>query len=276
MNNILKEGIKNKTFLLGLIMVLSILFIAIFADIIAPYSLDEVNLEDALKAPGDGYVWGTDQLGRDMFSRVIYGTRIALRVAVIAVVIQTFIGVSIGLIGGYFGGNIDKAFSFFTDLTWALPPLIMALAIITLLGPGLNNVIAAIALVSWAQFARIVRAKTQSLKNLSFVEMGVTIGEKKSALMIKYILPNIVPSIIVIATVSIPNMIMSTTALGFLGLGSQPPAPDWGVLLSEGVNYMSSAPWLSIFPGIAIVYTVLGFNLLGEGLRDVLDPRLKL
>lgn len=276
MNNILKEGIKNKTFLLGLIMVLSILFIATFADIIAPYSFDEVNLEDTLKAPGEGYIWGTDQLGRDLFSRVIYGSRIALKVAIIAVVIETIIGVSVGLIGGYFGGKTDKVLSFVTDLTWAMPPLIMALAVITILGPGLNNVIAAIAIVSWAQFARIVRAKTQSLKNLSFVEMGVTIGEKKSALMVKYILPNTVPSIIVIATVSIPNMIMSTTALGFLGLGSQPPAPDWGVMLSEGVNYLSSAPWLSIFPGVAIVYTVLSFNLFGEGLRNVLDPRLKL
>lgn len=276
MSNILKEGMKNKTFLLGMIMVVSILFISTFADYIAPYPYYEINSEDALKAPGDGYIWGTDQLGRDLFSRVIYGTRIALKVAIIAVVLQTIIGVSIGLIGGYFGGIIDKILSFMTDLTWAMPPLIMALAVITILGPGLNNVIAAIAVVSWAQFARIVRAKTQAIKNLSFVEMGVTIGEKKRVLMVKYILPNIIPSIIVIATVSIPNMIMSTTALGFLGLGSQPPEPDWGVLLSEGVNYMSSAPWLSVFPGVAIAYTVLGFNLLGEGLRDVLDPRLKL
>lgn len=276
MNDILKESIKNKTFLIGIVMVLSILFIATFADIIAPYSFDEANLQDALKAPGDGYIWGTDQLGRDLFSRVIYGSRIALKVAVIAVVIETIIGVAVGLIGGYYGGKIDKVLSFITDLTWAMPPLIMALAVITILGSGLNNVIAAIAIISWAQFARIVRAKTQSLKNLSFVEMGVTIGEKNSSLMLRYILPNIVPAIIVIATVSIPNTIMSTTALGFLGLGSQPPSPDWGVLLSEGVNYLSTAPWLSVFPGIAIVYTVLSFNLLGEGLRDVLDPRLKL
>lgn len=276
MHKFLKEGIKNKTFLIGVIMVLSVLLIATFADIIAPYEYDEANFEDTLQPPGDEYIWGTDQLGRDLFSRVIFGSRIALKVAVIAVTIETIIGVAIGLIGGYFGGKIDKIFSFITDLTWSMPPLIMALAVITILGPGLNNIIAAIAIVSWAQFARIVRAKTQALKNLSFVEMGITIGEKDSLLMVKYILPNIIPSIIVIATVSIPNTIMSTTALGFLGLGSQPPAPDWGVLLSEGVNYMTSAPWLAIFPGIAIVYTVLSFNVLGEGLRDVLDPRLKL
>lgn len=276
MSDIFKEGFKNKTFLLGIIMVLSILFVATFADFIAPCSYDQVNLKAILKAPGDGYLWGTDQLGRDLFSRVIFGSRIALKIAAIAVVIQTIIGVSIGLIGGYFGGKTDKTLSFLTDLTWAMPPLVMALAVVTILGPGINNVIAAIAVVSWAQFARIVRAKTQSLKNLSFVEMGVAIGEKKSTLITKYILPNIVPSIIVIATISIPHMIMSTTALGFLGLGAQPPLPDWGVMLSEGITFMTSAPWLSIFPGIAIVYTILGFNLLGEGLRDVLDPRLKL
>ncbi len=276
MKNHLKDILKNKTFTLGLIMVLSILIIAIFADFIAPYAFDEGNLEAKLVAPGMVHLCGTDQFGRDLFSRVIYGSRIALKVAVIAVLIETIIGVTIGLVGGYFGGRIDKMFSFITDLTWAMPPLIMALAVITILGPGLNNIIAAIAIVSWAQFARIVRAKTQALKNLSFVEMGVTIGEKDSALMLKYILPNIIPSIIVIATIAIPHTIMSTTALGFLGLGSQPPAPDWGVLLSEGISYMTQAPWLSIFPGIAIVYTVLSFNLLGEGLRDVLDPRLKL
>lgn len=272
----LKEFLQNKSFSLGLIMVFSVLIVALLAEQIAPYPFDAPNLNNVLSAPGGGYFWGTDQLGRDLFSRIIFGSRIALKVATVAVIIQTVIGVSVGLVGGYFGGRTDKVLSFFTDLFWAMPPLIMALAVITMLGPGLTNIIIAIAVVSWAQFSRIVRAKTQSIKNLSFVEMGVAIGESKMALMLKYIFPNTVPSIIVIATVSIPYTIMSTTALGFLGLGSQPPAPDWGVLIAEGVNHLGTAPWLSIYPGLAIVYTVLGFNLFGEGLRDILDPRLKI
>jgi peptide/nickel transport system permease protein len=276
MKNMMSDLIKNRIFLIGLMMVMSVIMIAAFADIIAPYEFDEAHFEDMLRSPDSQYVWGTDQLGRDLYSRVIYGTRIALKVAAIAVIIESVIGVSIGLIGGFFGGRIDKILYFMTDLTWAMPPLIMALAVITILGPGLNNIIIAIAIVSWAQFSRIVRAKTQLLKNLPFVEMGVTIGETNTALMIRYILPNIIPSIIVISTIAIPYTIMSTTALGFLGLGSQPPSPDWGVMISEGVNYLTAAPWLAIYPGIAIVYTVLSFNIFGEGLRDILDPRLKL
>ncbi len=272
----LEPMIRSKTFLIGLIMVISVIIIAIFADKLAPYGYDEVNMDASLRAPGDGYLWGTDQLGRDLFSRIIYGSRIALMVALISVILETVIGVTVGLLGGFFGGKADKILSFFTDLTWAMPPIIMALAVITIIGPGLHNVIAAIAFVSWAQFARIVRAKTQSLKNLPFVEAGIAIGEKRITLMLRYILPNIIPSIIVIATILIPSAIMSTTALGFLGLGAQPPSPDWGVALSEGTAYIAQAPWLGIYPGIALTYTVLGFNLLGEGLRDVLDPRLKL
>jgi ABC-type dipeptide/oligopeptide/nickel transport system permease subunit len=268
--------LKSKTFVIGFIMVISVAMVAVFADKIAPYGYDEVNMSAPLRAPGDGYLWGTDQLGRDLFSRVIYGSRIALMVAAVSVVLETAIGVTVGLLGGFFGGKIDKILSFFTDLTWAMPPIIMALAVITIIGPGLNNVIAAIAIVSWAQFARVVRAKTQSLKNLPFVEAGIAIGENKITLMVRYILPNIIPSIIVIATILIPGAIMSTTALGFLGLGAQPPSPDWGVSLSEGTAFIAEAPWLGIYPGIALTYTVLAFNLLGEGLRDVLDPRLKL
>ena len=277
MRKLLLEGLKNKTFLIGLIMLLSVLFIAIFADVIAPYSFDEQHLQTVLKAPGEsGFLLGTDNLGRDVFSRNIYGARIALQVALIAVTVQLIIGVSIGLISGYFGGVVDKVLSFIVDLTWSMPALIMALVVITILGPSLNNVIVAIAIVSWAQFARIVRAKTQSLKNLPYIETGIAFGETHFAIMIKYILPNIIPSIIVVATVSIPNVIMYTTSLGFLGLGAQPPSPDWGVALSESINYITVAPWLSIYPGIALVYTVLSFTLFGEGLRDILDPKLKL
>jgi peptide/nickel transport system permease protein len=277
MRRLFVEGLKNKTFMLGLIMIVSVILVAVFADFIAPYGFDQQNLQSILKAPGEnGFILGSDNLGRDLFSRNIYGARIALEVALIAVSVQLVIGVSVGLISGYYGGKIDRILSFVVDLTWSMPSLIMALVVITILGPSLNNVIVAIAIVSWAQFARIVRAKTQALKNLPYVETAIAFGERPAAIMIKYILPNIVPSIIVIATVSIPNVIMYTTSLGFLGLGAQPPSPDWGVALSESINYITIAPWLSIYPGIALVYTVLSFTLFGEGLRDILDPKLKL
>lgn len=272
----LKEAFRNKTFLIGFIMVMLIFAIAIFADVIAPHPYEEVDYEEILKAPGeDGFILGTDHLGRCLFSRIVYGSRIALKVTIVAVSIQAFIGVFVGIMAGFWGGKIDRLLCFITDLTWSMPPLIMALAIITILGPGLRNVVIAMAMVSWAQIARVVRAKTLGIKNLPFVEAGISIGESKTSLMFSYIFPNVVPSIIVLMTSSIPGTIMSTTALGFLGLGTQPPLPDWGVLISESVTYMNSAPWLSIFPGLALVYTVLAFTLLGEGLRDILDPRMK-
>ena len=181
----------------------------------------------------------------------------------------------VGLICGYFGKWIDRIFSFLTDLTWCIPGTILALAVVTLLGKGLTNSVIAISLVSWASYARPVRAKTMSLKNMAFVETGTAFGESSFSLMFRYILPNVVPSLIVMVSMSLPATILSTTTLSFLGLGSQAPSPDWGLALSKGITYIVNAPWLSIFPGIALVYTVLGFNLLGEGLRDILDPHMK-
>lgn len=274
-SQILREGFKNKTFLAGTIIILTMTIIAALAGVITNYSYDEINISNSLVKPNLQHLFGTDQLGRDLFTRVVYGARIALRVGFIAVVIETFIGVTLGLLAGYYGGRIEKVILFITDLTWSMPPIILALAIVTMLGPSINNVIIAIAIVSWAQFTRVVRAKTQSIKNLPYIEAARAFGENDFDIILRYILPNIVPSIIVISTLALPSAIMATTALGFLGLGAQPPTPDWGVILSEGITYINKASWISIFPGIAIVSIVVGFNLLGEGLRDVLDPRLK-
>lgn len=190
-------------------------------------------------------------------------------------VIQTLVGVVLGLLAGYYGGWQDRIIIFFTDVIWALPPIVLAIAICTLLGPSLTHVIIAIAAVSWAQFTRIVRSKTQSLKNLPYIEAARALGESDFSIILRYILPNVIPVTIVLATLALPVAVVNTTALGFLGLGAQPPQPDWGVILSESMTYIRKAPWISIFPGLAIIYVVLGFNLLGEGLRDTLDPRLK-
>ena len=264
---------RNVNFVVGFLMILSLILVAIFAQQIAPYDYDEPNKQHRLQAPNSTYLFGTDDFGRDMFSKVIYGTRITLWVALLGTSIQLFLGVVVGLLCGYFGGWVDKVLLFITDVTWCVPGTILALAVVTVLGKGLTNSIIAISLVGWASYARTVRAKTMSLRTLAFVETGRAFGE--SSLSFRYILPNIVPSLIVLISNNLPGTIMATTTLSFLGLGSQPPSPDWGLAISQGMNYVHRAQWLSIFPGLALVYTVLGFNILGEGMRDLLDPRLK-
>lgn len=271
-----ERSTMNATFLVGLFMIVSTVVVAVAAPLLTSFTFDGIDATAMLRAPDGVHPLGTDHLGRDSLTRIAYGSRIALRVGLIAVVIETLLGVTLGLIAGFYGGIVEKIISFITDLTWAIPPLILALAIVTVLGPSLNNVIIAVSVVSWAQFSRIVRAKTQSLRSLPYVEAARAYGENDFSLIVRYILPNIVPSIIVVSTLSLPKAIIATTALGFLGLGAQPPAPDWGVMLAEGVNYLRQAPWISIYPGLAIVFVVLGFNLLGEGLRDTLDPRMRL
>lgn len=271
----LRECLKNFNFMLGLIMLLSVVIVAIFADQISPYDYMEQGVGPRFCAPNSQYIFGTDELGRDVCSRVIHGTRITLWVAFLGATLQLVIGVTIGLICGYFGGWVDHVFSFLTDLTWCIPSTILALAVVTLIGKGLTNTVIAIALVAWASYARPIRAKTMALRNMAFVETGKSFGESSFSLMFRYILPNVVPQLIVMVSTTLPSTILSTTTLSFLGLGSQAPSPDWGLALSNGINYIGTAPWLSIFPGIALLYTVLGFSFLGEGVRDIMDPHLK-
>ncbi len=271
----LHSCLKNTNFMIGLVILASVILVAIFSEQLAPYGYTEQSVGAAFTSPNGSFWFGTDELGRDMLSRVIYGTKITLWVAFLGAALQLVIGVVVGLICGYFGGWVDRVFSFLTDLTWCIPSTILALAVVTLIGKGLTNSVIAIALVAWASYARPVRAKTMSLKTQAFVETGAAFGESPFALMFRYILPNIVPSLIVMVSTTLPSTILSATTLSFLGLGSQAPSPDWGLALSNGINYIGSAPWMSIFPGIALVYTVMGFSLLGEGIRDILDPHLK-
>ena len=271
----LYECWKNKNFMIGFIVLLSIVLIAIFADQIAPYDYTQQNVGGRYEPPSSKFWFGTDELGRDVFSRVVHGASIALWIAFLGAVIQLTIGVLVGLACGFFGKWVDRVLSFLTDLTWCIPGTILALAVVTLIGKGLTNSVIAISLVAWASYARTVRAKTLSLRNMAFVETGKAFGESSFSLMVRYILPNIVPSLIVMVSLNLPSTILSTTTLSFLGLGSQPPSPDWGLAISTGINSITRAPWLSIFPGLALVYTTFGFNLLGEGLRDLLDPHMK-
>lgn len=277
--NRLKENLRacvtNASFMIGFIMLMSVIIVAVFAEKIAPYDYLEQLVAPKFTAPCAAHIFGTDELGRDMLSRVIMGSRITLWVAFLGTVLQLVLGITIGLIAGYFGGKIDSFFTFLTDLTWCIPGTILALAVVTLIGKSLTNSVIAIALVCWAAYARPIRAKTMSLKTMAFVETGRSFGESSLTLMFRYIFPNMIPTIIVMASTTLPSTILSTTTLSFLGMGSQAPSPDWGLALSNGVSYIGSAPWLSIFPGLALLYTVLGFSFLGEGIRDVMDPHLR-
>jgi len=270
-----KPILQNKYSRVGFFIILFIVALAIGAPVIAPRHYAEVDPQNRLKPPSLQHLFGTDELGRDVFSRVVYGARIALWVGMLVVFIEAAIGVTLGMLAGYYGGKVDKVISAVTDMVWAFPPLVLALGVVTLIGPGLVNVVTAVAIVSWPTFTRIVRAKVQSLVNREFVLAARAIGESDLNIMLRYLLPNVVPTIIVIAALSIPSAILSTTALSFLGFGAQPPTPDWGAMVSNGMPQLPRAPWVSSFPGIFIVITCLGFNLLGDGLRDILDPKLK-
>jgi|SRR6056297_2660452 len=272
-NKKIKKLIKNKNFISGLIISLTVIICAIFADFIALHPYDEINILDKLQPPSSDYYFGTDIYGRCIFSRIIYGTRIVLKVGFIVTVIQLIIGVTLGLLAGYYGGKVSKFISFITDITWSMPAIVMSLAIVTILGPSLTNVVIAIAFVGWAQYTKIISAKTKTLKNLPFIDAARVLGESDFNIITKYILPNTVNQIIILVTLTLPRAVLSTSALGFLGLGAQPPAPDWGVILSQGVNLIKIAPWISITPGLSLLYVVLGYNILGEGLKEMLDPK---
>jgi peptide/nickel transport system permease protein len=272
---VLQDCLRNKNFVIGVVIIVSVIIIAIFAEQISPYDYTKQGVGGRLEAPSSAHLFGTDALGRDVFSRTVHGTKIALWVAAIGAVLQLVLGVTIGLLCGYFGKWVDRILSFLTDLTWCIPGTILALAVVTVIGKGLTNTVIAISFVAWASYARPVRAKTMSLKNMAFIETGKAFGESPFALMFYYILPNIVPALIVMVSLNLPGTILSTTTLSYLGLGSQAPSPDWGLALSTGMDYITRAPWMSVFPGVALVYTTLGFNLLGEGLRDLLDPHMK-
>jgi len=267
---------RHRPAMIGMGIMVLIALIAIFAPLIAPHPFAEQDLDRMFEKPSWEYPFGTDAIGRCVFSRVIYGSRIAFLIGFVVVSIEAVIGISLGLLSGYFGGKIDVIISGITDTVWAFPTLVLALGIVTAIGPGLVNVVAAIAIVSWAPFTRITRAKVQSLKEREYVEAGRAIGETDANLIWRYILPNIVAPNLVLATLTFPAALLSASAMSFLGFGAQPPSPDWGAILNEGRQYLRFAPWISTFPGLAILITVLGFNFLGDGLRDAFDPRLKL
>ncbi len=264
---------RNRLALTGAILMAILAILAIFAPVIAPHHFAEQNLLERLKPPSTKYWMGTDDLGRDILSRLIWGTRVSLIVAFVAVGISTLFGTLIGLISGYFGRWVDSVLMRLVDIILCFPTFFLILMVIAFLEPSITNVMIVIGITSWTGLARLVRGEALSIRERDFVLAAKALGASNSRILFTHLLPNVVAPIIVTATLGVGGAILTESALSFLGLGIQPPAPSWGSMLSAGKDYIHFAWWLSVFPGLAILITVMSFNLLGEGLRDALDPR---
>ncbi|WP_261808117.1 ABC transporter permease [Paenibacillus sp. N3.4] len=266
---------RNKLAMLGMIMILFFTAVACLAPWITHYDYKEQVLLDRLQAPSAAHWFGTDDLGRDLFTRIVYGTRISLWVGITSVFGSIVAGTFLGILAGFYGRWADVLISRFFDILLAFPSILLAIAVVAVLGPSLQNALLAIAIVNVPVFGRLVRAKVLSLRTEEYVTAAKALGMKDSRILFIHILPNSLSPIIVQGTLGIATAIIECAALGFLGMGAQPPDPEWGKILSDSRQYIQNAPWTVLFPGLSIMLTVLGFNLIGDGLRDVLDPRMK-
>ncbi|MBO8178616.1 MAG: ABC transporter permease [Bacillus sp. (in: Bacteria)] len=268
---------KNKIALVGAAIVLFFIVIAIAAPLIAPEGINEqkLGIEERLQPPSSEHWFGTDDFGRDIFSRVIYGARISLWVGFFSVVGSVIIGSLLGILAGYYGRWVDTIISRLFDIMLAFPSILLAIAVVAVLGPSLQNALIAIAIINVPNFGRLIRSKVLSVKQEEYVMAAKAIGMSDARILFHHILPNSMAPIIVQGTLAIATAIIEAAALGFLGLGAEAPTPEWGKMLADSRAYLIQAPWTMIFPGLAIMLTVLGFNLMGDGLRDALDPRMK-
>ena len=266
---------KNKLAAASAVVIILVVLMAIFAPIIAPYDPYKVDLNNQFLMPSMKHWIGTDMYGRDVLSRIIYGARISLLIGLVPTLISMIIGTVLGIISGYYGGKIDFIIMSVVNMVLAFPSLLLAMVVMYTLGASLINIFIALSIVGWGGTARVVRAQTLSIKNKEFVESARAIGVKNSLIMFKHIFPNCIPQLIVLFTLNIPQSILSEASLSFLGIGAQPPASSWGLMVSNGKEFLFNAPWVAISPGIAILIFVLAFNFFGDGLRDSIDPYLK-
>ncbi len=274
----LKLLLRSKISAIGFWIIVSLVIIAVFAPLITPYpeqAKGAPNLEERLLPPSASHPFGTDHLGRDVLSRVIYGTRTSMIMGFSVVLLAVLIGLPLGLIAGYFGGKVDLVIMRITDIFLAFPPLLLALLIASTIGRGMINAILALAISWWPWYTRLVRGMAISVKERPYVEAAKSMGIGSIKIILRHILPNSVSPLIVQATMDIGSAILEAAALSFLGLGVQPPTPDWGLMISEGKDYFLNYPWYPVFPGLAILITVIAFNMLGDALRESLDPRLR-
>ncbi len=266
---------RNKFAIIGMVIILFFIVIAILAPYITHYAYDQGDLMLKNKPPSAEHPFGTDYNGRDLLTRIVYGARISLWVGTFSVLGSVVAGTILGLLAGYYGRWVDMLISRIFDVMLAFPSILLAIAIVSILGPSLSNALLAIAIINIPTFGRLVRSKVLSLKEEEFITAARAMGMKDSRILLKHILPNSLAPVIVTGTMSIATAIIEAAALGFLGLGAQAPEPEWGKMLADSREYIQKAPWTVIFPGLSIMLTVLGFNLIGDGLRDALDPRMK-
>lgn len=266
---------ENKLAAASAIVILLFILAAILAPVLTPYTFDGMDLHNRLAPPSRAHLLGTDEAGRDVLTRMLYGSRVSLLVGIVPTVISMLAGAILGIIAGYNGGRTDAVIMRIADVMLAFPSMFLAMAIMYTLGDGMINIFLALALVNWASVARIVRAETLKLQETEFVEAARSIGVGKLVIMLRHIFPNCAPSLIVLFTLNIPSAILSESSLSFLSIGIKPPQASWGLMVNAGRQFLYSQPWLSLSPSVAIMVVVLAFNFLGDGLRDVLDPHLK-
>lgn len=266
---------KNKKAMIGLFVVAALVFIAIFIPWISPHDPYRVELNEQLLPPSATYWLGTDNFGRDLLTRILYGARISLLVGIIPSMIALILGTVMGVISGFYGGRVDFVIMRLADMMISFPSLLLAMVVMYTLGANLFNIFIALSLVGWAGVARVVRAQTLAVREKEFIEAARASGTSKPVIMFRHIFPNVVPTLIVLFSLSIPEAIMWESSLSFLGVGVQPPEASWGLLVAKGKEYLFAAPLVAIMPGVAILITVLAFNFIGDGLRDALDPYMK-
>lgn len=267
---------QNRLSLIGAIIIIFLVLVAIVGPFFAPYPEDArgaVHISDRLRPPGREHLMGTDEVGRDILSRLLIGSRLSLGAALVILTMATTIGLTLGMISGFFGGRVDTLVQRLTDVFLTVPPLILAMAVSAALGPSLINVVWAISLVWWPGYCRLTRAEVLHKKQEVFVEAARAIGAPIHRIILRHVLPNILTPVVVKATMDVGFAVLTLASLGFIGLGAQPPDPDWGRMIADGRRYLPESWWLTLFPGMAIFLSVFGFNILGDGIRDVFDPR---
>ncbi|HSY49986.1 MAG TPA: ABC transporter permease [Thermoanaerobaculia bacterium] len=271
----LNHLLKNFAFTAGLILTVTLIIVAVAAPLLAPFDPDAQDTARRLEAPSHGHWLGLDDLGRDVLSRIVWGSRVSLRVGFSVVILASLIGTTLGAMAGYFGGWMDTLIMRVTDILLAFPGILLAIAMVAVLGPSLNNVIVALVTIGWVGYARLVRGQVLKVREMEYVTAAKAMGARSPRVIVLHVLPNVINPMIVMATLGLAGTILSEAALSFLGLGVQPPTPSWGAMLTSGRRYLGLANHLAIWPGVAIMLAVMGLNFLGDGLIDALDPKYR-
>jgi peptide/nickel transport system permease protein len=267
--------LRNFAFTFGLLLTVALVVVALAAPLLSPFDPDAQDTSRRLEAPSHQHLLGLDDLGRDVLSRILWGARVSLRVGFSVVLLASLIGISLGAISGYFGGIVDTAIMRITDILLAFPGILLAIALVAVLGPSLNNVILALATIGWVSYARLVRGQVLKVREMEYITAAKALGARSPRVIVLHVLPNVMNPVIVMATLGLAGAILAEAALSFLGLGVQPPTPSWGAMLTAGRRYLGLANHLAIFPGAAIMLAVMGLNFLGDGLIDALDPKYR-